>query len=467
MQEYDTIAAIITAQGLGAMGALRISGPAAFDVAAKVFRSQRGRRIEDLAGYSLTYGHVFSGEECLDQALLLKMAGPYSFTGEDVAELQCHGGPFVLSRLFAAVLAAGARGAEPGEFSKRAFLNGKLDLSQAEAIMDLVSASNQIAASAAVEQLEGSLSRQIKKLRDQILNSLARIEAEIDFPDEDLTEGAVGEIKEKEQGLSQELAELSETLSQLLEEAQFSRIYREGLRLVFYGKPNAGKSSLLNALLQEPRAIVTAEPGTTRDTLEERILLRGIPLILTDTAGIRQADSPAEQAGIQRAQNAVVDADLVLFVMDVTEGLDKENSEILKELSPERTLIILNKSDLLGVEGKTLPWLEKLQGWHWCLLSALAADSMEILSKQIQEHYQRGSLSVNQKRLMLNSRQLAAVMEAHGIINEARTGAQEGTPEDLLSIDLRRAWTALGKITGETVEEALVTEIFSRFCLGK
>ena len=213
--------------------------------------------------------------------------------------------------------------------------------------------------------------------------------------------------------------------------------------------------------------IVTAEPGTTRDTLEERILLRGIPLILTDTAGIRQADSPAEQAGIQRAQNAVVDADLVLFVMDVTEGLDKENSEILKELSPERTLIILNKSDLLGVKGKTLPWLEKLQGWHWCLLSALAADSMEILSKQIQEHYQRGSLSVNQKRLMLNSRQLAAVMEAHGIINEARTGAQEGMPEDLLSIDLRRAWTALGKITGETVEEALVTEIFSRFCLGK
>ncbi|MEA4891699.1 MAG: tRNA uridine-5-carboxymethylaminomethyl(34) synthesis GTPase MnmE [Peptococcaceae bacterium] len=463
MHEYDTIAAVITAQGIGAMGALRISGPEAFAAAARVFRSKSGRSLARLGDYSLTFGHVYDGDELLDQALLLKMSGPKSYTGQDVAELQCHGGPLVLSRLLEAVIAAGARVAEPGEFSQRAFINGKLDLSQAEAIMDLVSASNRVSAAAAADQLEGSLSRKIRELKDRLIGILAEIEAEIDFPDEELVPGG----GEKANTLAVKVEELLGEIGNILAEARYSRIYREGLRLVFYGRPNAGKSSLLNSLLQEPRAIVTAEPGTTRDTLEERILLQGIPVILTDTAGIRQAGSLAEQAGVDRARAAAAAADLILFVIDVEEGLNEENRNLLQDLDPSRTLVIINKADLLTEEDQTLPWLEELRQWHWCLLSALSEDSMKVLGKHIRLHYLSGKLSSGQGRLMLNQRQIAAVMEAQAALREVVQGIEAGVPEDMLAIDLRRAWEALGKITGETVSQALVAEIFSRFCLGK
>lgn len=463
MRDFDTIAAVITAQGMGAMGALRISGPKAFSVAEKVFRSKSGRTIQELPGYGLVYGHVFDQAELLDQALLLKMAGPRSFTGEDVIELQCHGGPLVLSRVLAALISAGARPAEPGEFSKRAFLNGKLDLSQAEAIMDLVSASNQVSAAAAAGQLEGSLSRRIAGLKEKLIGMLAKIEAEIDFPDEDL--GMAGDEARKD--LTAEIAEVKMETRKILEETRFSRMYREGLRLVFYGRPNAGKSSLLNALLEEPRAIVTAEPGTTRDTLEERILLQGIPVILTDTAGIRDAANQAERAGVDRARAAAAAADLVLFVLDVEEGLNEENRKLLADLRPEKTLVIINKADLLTEEVLALPWLEELRLWHWCLLSAIAPDSMRILSKHIREHYDSGQLAAGEGRLMLNQRQISAVMEAAASLEEAEQGMEAGVPVDMLAIDLRGAWEALGKITGDSVNQALVTEIFSRFCLGK
>ncbi|MCL1848299.1 MAG: tRNA uridine-5-carboxymethylaminomethyl(34) synthesis GTPase MnmE, partial [Clostridiales bacterium] len=387
----DTIAAVITAAGIGAMGALRLSGPNAFGAVAQVFRSKRDRSIEELAEYSLTYGGVYLKGAYADQALMLKMKAPHSFTGEDVAELQCHGGPVVMRQLLAeltSIPGVSVRPAEPGEFSRRAFLNGKMDLSQAEAIMELVSASNPRAAALAANQIEGRLYQKLKQLGDGILTLLAEIEMEVDFPEEEIASPLEGESK-----LDQARHMLAYA-DALLDSADRGRVYREGIRVVFYGRPNAGKSSLLNGILQEPRAIVTPEPGTTRDVLEEQVIVKGVPLVLTDTAGVSQAGSLAEQAGMDRAREMAARADLLLYVIDSREGLTEEDKALLSELDREKTILVWNKEDLLADKESAMykgdaPWETRpgIGRYAQCSLSALDHGSLDVLAERIRAFF--------------------------------------------------------------------------------
>jgi len=456
--QEDTIAAVITTQGIGAMGAIRISGSQAFAVAEKVFRSKRGLKIEEMGNYSLAYGHVYNGDKLLDQALLLKMKGPNSFTGEDVVELQCHGGPVVLSRLLQLLIQSGARLALPGEFTQRAFLNGKIDLAQAEAVMDLVNSTNEKAAEAAAGQMQGSLSLKIKEMKDKIIGWIAGIEAEIDFPDE------IDDAFDRET-VQKEIRKMLADVKELLATATFSRIYREGLRLVFYGRPNVGKSSLLNALLKEKRAIVTAEAGTTRDVLEERFLLQGIPVILMDTAGIRNSENLAEQEGIERARNAARKADFVLFVIDLSEGLTEEDYNLLNDLDRSKTLVICNKADLVNVDDLVIP--DAIKDWDYCVISAFEEKGVQELMNRIKERFLAGQLIMDNLEVLINERQEKALLLVERGLESILEGLLSGQPADLISIDLQNCWTVLGEITGETVKDALISEIFSRFCLGK
>jgi tRNA modification GTPase len=471
--EGDTIAAIITAPGIGAMGALRLSGPLAFDAVSRIFRRKNGGSMEALSDYSLTYGGVYLDGVFLDQALMLKMKAPHSFTGEDVAELQCHGGPLVMGRLLAAVTSLDGlpvRAAAPGEFSLRAFLQGKMDLSQAEAVMELVSADNPKAALLAAEQIGGGLSLQLNMLKSKIMDLLAEIEVEVDFPDEDLG------VASAEASRREKFRNLLEETDGILAMAERGRIYRDGIRAVFFGRPNAGKSSLLNGLLREPRAIVTPEPGTTRDVLEERVVLKGVPLLLTDTAGVRKVGSLAEQAGVERARQAAVKADLILYIVDVTAGLTDEDEAFLRELAREKTLIIFNKTDLLDrhpdeVVEALLP--EEFGEWLYCCLSALESSGLEILAERIAAFFQQGGcpsreiVSGQSREILLNHRQSEALLKVRQALASALNALDEGMPEDIASIDLRQAWACIGELTGETAQPALVEAIFSKFCLGK
>ena len=478
MTNEDTIAAIITAPGIGAMGALRLSGPLAYDAVSRVFHGKKGRTVDELEGYSLTFGGVYDDGAFLDQALLLKMKGPYSFTGEDVAELQCHGGAVVMSRLLAIVTSLPdlfIRPAEPGEFSLRAFMNGKMDLSQAEAVMELVAANNPKAVLLAADQLDGSLSRQLNQLKDGIVELLAEIEVEIDFPDEELGgPGGAASRTDKARRLLEEAGELLAT-------ADRGRIYREGIRVVFYGRPNAGKSSLLNGMLREPRAIVTPEPGTTRDVLEERILLKGIPLVLTDTAGVGRDGGPAERAGVERARQMAAKADLILYIVDIMEGITDEDRGFLRELDHEKTLVVFNKIDLqaqtdgsvLAAAGQAdlalydglLP--EEFADLPRCGLSALEPSGMEVLAGRIRAFFEKGDKYGKHKEIMLNQRQSEALLRAGQALGAAVRAMEEGQPEDMAAIDLKQAWDKLGELTGESLQPALIERIFSTFCLGK
>jgi tRNA modification GTPase len=467
MIENDTIAANITAPGMGAMGALRLSGPLAYAAAAQVFQSKRGLSVEGLAGYSLAFGGVYIDGAFLDQALLLKMKGPHSFTGEDVAELQCHGGPVVMSRLLAALTSLPTlpvRPAQPGEFSQRAFLNGKIDLSQAEAVMELVAADNPRAAAVAADQLGGSLSRQLGRLKDGIVELLAEIDMEVDFPEEG--QGAADGAADRLEKARRLLAEADEQLAM----AERGRIYRDGVKVVFFGRPNVGKSSLLNGMLRAPRAIVTPEPGTTRDVLEERILMNGVPLVLTDTAGVRNAGSLAEQAGVARARQAASRADLILYVVDMLEGITGEDEGFLKELGGEKTLLVFNKKDLVSGHGGVL-WEDgipaEFKGWARCGLSALEDDGIQILADEIRAFFEKGDKFSRHGDTLLNRRQGDALRRARQALAAAAGALEDGLPEDMAAIDLKQAWTCLGELTGESLQAALVEKIFSTFCLGK
>ena len=488
----DTIAAVITAPGIGAMGALRVSGPDAFRAVSKVFRGKNGREISALSGYSLTYGSVFARGVFLDQALLLKMNKPHSFTGEDVAELQCHGGPYVMSRLMeelTSMTEVVVRAADPGEFSRRAFLNGKMDLSQAEAVMELVTANNPKAAFLAASQMAGSLTARLRSLEDGILDALAEIEVGIDFPEEDFelqggderSPGRGGRLNESDSGDISVGSPLERTLSRLLTRADEllacadrGRIYREGIKVVFFGKPNTGKSSLLNGILNEPRAIVTPEPGTTRDVLEERILLKGLPLVLTDTAGVRASLSEAESAGVHRAKDRAAKADLVLYIVDLASGLTGEDEALLAELDAANTIIVFNKSDLADAPGTQAGERAKAgsvsaagKQWRYCRLSALIAEDLDFLATRIRAFFDNSQTVEKGDELIINRRQSEALLNARQSLRAAVDVLRQGAPEDLAAIDLRQAWSYLGELTGASLQPSLIDRVFSTFCLGK
>jgi tRNA modification GTPase TrmE len=458
---FETIAAIATPPGEGAIGIVRISGPEALSVAERVVRSKR--RLSDVPSHTLVYGKVVDEHErILDDVLVGVMRAPRTYTGEDLIEINCHGGPVILQRVLERVLQAGARLAQPGEFTKRAFLNGKMDLAQAEAVIDMVRAKSPKGLEIAALQLEGKLSEVVRTQREAILDLLTHIQAVIDYPEEGLVDIAPEEVGAR-------LAEISKELQRLLAGADAGRIYREGIRVAIVGKPNVGKSSLLNAILQEDRAIVTPIAGTTRDLIEERALLGGIPFTLTDTAGIRVTDDPVEMIGVERTRKAIEGADLIFLVVSGAEPLDSDDEAVIQQVreagAAARVLVVVNKADLppaLDREG-----LAKAAGeWPCVWVSAVTGMGLdhleELASKEV-----LGEAGAQDAILLTRARHKAALEEALAALKEAQATITEGLPLDLVSVDLQAALEALGQVTGESVSEEVVARIFAQFCVGK
>ncbi|WP_018702053.1 tRNA uridine-5-carboxymethylaminomethyl(34) synthesis GTPase MnmE [Anaeromusa acidaminophila] len=457
----DTISAIVTAPGEAGVGIVRVSGPLAQTVGEALFRSASGRKLADLPSHYASYGKVVNpaDDAMVDEVLLLVMRAPHSYTREDVVEIQCHGSHVSLRRILALTLSCGARLAEPGEFTKRAFLNGRLDLTQAEAVMDVIRAKTEASLRLAVRHLEGGLAAAIRAERERLLALIAHIEALLDFPEEEIEEVSARQAAE---GAALGAA----SLQRLLDTADQGKVLREGLATVILGKPNVGKSSLLNALVRTQRAIVTDVPGTTRDVIEEYVNLRGVPLRIIDTAGIRETEDVVEKLGVERSRQMLQQADLVLVLLDTSRPLSAEDKEVLALLGAQKSLVLLNKSDLPSLWGEEE--IRALAPQQQVLRISLAsASGLEELEEAIIQQVYCGAASQGEGLLAVNVRQEALLQQAVGHLQEVGDAAAAGMPLDCLSIDLRAAWTLLGEITGDTVGEDMITEIFSRFCIGK
>ena len=457
----DTISAIVTAPGEAGVGIVRVSGPLAQTVGEALFRSASGRKLADLPSHYASYGKVVNpaDDAMVDEVLLLVMRAPHSYTREDVVEIQCHGSHVSLRRILALTLSCGARLAEPGEFTKRAFLNGRLDLTQAEAVMDVIRAKTEASLRLAVRHLEGGLAAAIRAERESLLALIAHIEALLDFPEEEIEEVSARQAAEG-------AALAAANLQRLLDTADQGKVLREGLATVILGKPNVGKSSLLNALVRTQRAIVTDVPGTTRDVIEEYVNLRGVPLRIIDTAGIRETEDVVEKLGVERSRQMLQQADLVLVLLDTSRPLSAEDKEVLALLGAQKSLVLLNKSDLPSLWGEEdiralAPQQQVLR------ISLAAASGLEALEEAIVQQVYCGGASQGEGLLAVNVRQEALLQQAVRHLQEVGDAAAAGMPLDCLSIDLRAAWTLLGEITGDTVGEDMITEIFSRFCIGK
>ena len=459
MYREDTIAAIATPGSGSGIGVIRISGENAIEVADKVFQPKnRNKRLPEQPTYTIHYGNIVDGDKLLDEVIVLLMRGPHSYTAEDTVEIDCHGGTFVMRKILELVIRNGARPAEPGEFTKRAFLNGRIDLSQAEAVMDVIEAKNNYALQSSLGQLKGSLLEMIREMREKILYEIAYIESALDDPEHISLDGYPVELGEK-------VDNLLKTAVDLLKSSQNGRVLREGIRTVIVGKPNAGKSSLMNVLVGSNRAIVTDMAGTTRDILEEQIQLKGLNLNIVDTAGIRKTDDPVEKIGVERAKKAMLDADLILYVVDSSADLDENDEEIISFLQDQNAIILLNKADLpsaLTVEKMQ----ERLQK-PTVSISAREETGMGELSDLIEHMFLSGEISFNDQVYLTNMRHQAAMEQVQSSLMKVKESISLGMPEDFFSIDLMDAYEALGSIIGESVGEDLVNEIFSKFCMGK
>jgi tRNA modification GTPase len=456
----DTIAAIATGMGEAGIAVVRISGRTAVATAARAFRSRRGASLEAARSHTLTYGWVvWPDGSVVDEVLAAVMHGPRSYTGEDVVEFHTHGGWVAVRRALDAVLAAGARLADPGEFTRRAFLNGRLDLAQAEAVIDIIRAKTERAMTVAVGQLSGALSDPVRRLRGDILEMTAHLEADIDFPELGLEVQTMASV---ESGCREVLS----GIDRLLSGARQGRLLQEGLRVVIAGRPNVGKSSLLNRLVRENRAIVTDIPGTTRDVIEEWVNLNGIPVVFVDTAGIRETGELLEQLGVDRSREALRRADLVLFVVDAVSGILPEDQEVASSLPADRAVIgVVNKVDAAGaVLSDDVP--ELFKGAPTVALSALTGQGISELERLIAEAALGGRMSTSDI-LVANARHEEALRGARDHVTAALVSLEQGMGSDLVSIDLRAAYTDLGLITGDTAGEDLLDQIFSRFCIGK
>ncbi len=457
----DTIAAITTAMGAASVGIIRISGSEACEIADKVFRGKKVKSLKQKKTYTITYGHIVDEKGLvIDEALALVMWSPHSFTGEDVVELQCHGGMVILRKVLELVIKAGARLAEPGEFSKRAFLNGRLDLSQAEAIMDMINAMTEEGAQAAVGNLQGGLSNIIREYRQQILEIMAYLEADIDFPEEDFMR-----LSPRELGMR--ISRILDGINDLLQSFRSGRILREGLKTVLIGKPNVGKSSLLNALLKVKRAIVTDIPGTTRDVIEEYYNLGGIPLILMDTAGIRETEDMVEKIGMEKTREAVQEADLILYVLDIVQGITEEDEAFIRQYPADKIIVLANKIDLMKEALSEEKIKEKVAPYKVHFVSAKEEIGLKELEEGIKNIFFENGFNISSKPLLSNIRHKDALERAKKALESAFGGVEENLPSDFISIDLRSSWESLGEITGETLEENIIDQIFSQFCLGK
>ena len=454
-----TIAAISTAVSASGIGIIRISGPEAMDVISRIYRSKGGKKkIKEVPTHTIHYGYIYDGEEAVDEVLVMVMRAPKTFTGEDTVEIDCHGGVYAMNRVLETVLKNGAKIAGPGEFTKRAFLNGRLDLSQAEAVMDVIQAKNSMALKSSVEQLKGSVQRAVKEIRARLLHQIAYIETALDDPEHfDLTDypQELQKIVEKE----------SENISELLKTADDGRMIQEGIKTVILGKPNAGKSSLLNFLVGEDRAIVTEIAGTTRDILEEYISLNGITLRVIDTAGIRETEDVVEKIGVGKAKQMAENADLILYVVDSSLPLDDNDREIMELLSGRKSIVIYNKTDLEAAVD--IEELKEKTGSPVIPVSVVEETGVSQLEDEIKRMFFHGELSFNDEVHITNARHKAALEESKESLKLVMDSIAMGMSEDFFSIDLMNAYESLGRIVGESVGEDLVNEIFSKFCVGK
>lgn len=459
----DTIAAITTAMSNSGIGIIRISGQESIEIADKIYRSKSNKKLYEQNTHTIHYGFVYDGNEIIDEVMVALMRAPHSFTTEDTVEINCHGGILVMKKILELVIKNGARPAEPGEFTKRAFLNGRIDLTKAEAVMDLISSQSSYALKSSVNQLKGNIYEKIKELREKIIYEIAFIESALDDPEHISTEGYPEKLEKVVDNILKELTEMIRTFDN-------GKIIKEGIQVVILGKPNAGKSSLLNKLLGEDKAIVTDIAGTTRDVLEEFINLDGIGIHIVDTAGIRDTSDEVEKIGVGRAKNKALDADLILYVVDSSKELDENDDEIINLMSHKKSVILLNKSDLnTVVSKKDIENICKDFKENCVILNTSMTEDEDLkeLEKTIKDMFIYGKIDRNEEVTITNIRHKEALEEAKDSLMMVKESLINEMPEDFYSIDLMNAYAALGRVIGEEVGEDLVNEIFSKFCMGK
>ncbi|MER2295229.1 MAG: tRNA uridine-5-carboxymethylaminomethyl(34) synthesis GTPase MnmE [Desemzia incerta] len=459
--EFDTIAAISTPPGEGAIGIVRLSGEEAIAVADRVYKLG-SKQLADQTSHTIHYGNIVNPKtnDTVDEVMVTVMRAPKTFTREDVVEINCHGGILAVNQVLQIVLQNGARLAEPGEFTKRAFLNGRIDLSQAEAVMDLIRAKTDKAMYVALQQLDGNLSNLIRNLRSEILDTLAQVEVNIDYPEYDDVEEMTSIL------LIEKAKQVKAAVQQLLETASQGKILREGLATAIIGRPNVGKSSLLNYLLREEKAIVTDIAGTTRDVIEEYVSVKGVPLRLIDTAGIRETEDIIERIGVERSRKALVDADLILLVFNQNEPLTDEDKALIEATNQNHRIIILNKMDLPNK--LDLEELEFLVGEDAIVkTSVLTQSGVDVLESKIADLFFSGNTGEKDATYVSNVRHIALLNDAETALDDVINGVESGMPVDLVQIDMTRCWDLLGEITGDSVQDELLTQLFSQFCLGK
>lgn len=456
----DTISAVATALGEGAVGIVRISGPQALTVGEALFRAASGRALAAYPANTLVYGHVYDTDGSLvDEVLAVYMRAPRSYTAEDVVEIQCHGGVQALQKILRLTFGAGARPAEAGEFTKRAFLNGRIDLTQAEAVMDIICSRSEASLKLAARQQQGQLAKELRSLRQQLVDVVVNLEAVIDYPEEDIEDVTYSRVEESIEAADAKIEEL-------LAHAHTGKILREGLRTAIVGRPNVGKSSLLNALLKEERAIVSQYAGTTRDVIEEQLLLDGVPLVLADTAGIRATEDFVEKIGVEKSRQLLAEAELVICVVDGSEGLTDGDEAILQAAAGKPCVVIINKCDLpLAVD---LQQLETRFGAGRVLrLSAKTLTGMEDFTAWLKNYVYGSRGALADGAYIQNARQERLLRQTLASLQDAKGAAQALLPYDCIEIDVRVAIDLLGEITGDTVQDEIINEIFSRFCIGK
>ncbi|HEH3129998.1 TPA: tRNA uridine-5-carboxymethylaminomethyl(34) synthesis GTPase MnmE [Staphylococcus aureus] len=458
--DLDTITSISTPMGEGAIGIVRLSGPQAVEIADKLYKGKH--LLNDVPSHTINYGHIIDPEskEVVEEVMVSVLRAPKTFTREDIIEINCHGGILTINRVLELTMTYGARMAEPGEFTKRAFLNGRIDLSQAEAVMDFIRSMTDRASKVAMNQIEGRLSDLIKKQRQSILEILAQVEVNIDYPEYDDVEDATTEF------LLEQSKEIKQEINRLLDTGAQGKIMREGLSTVIVGKPNVGKSSMLNNLIQDNKAIVTEVAGTTRDVLEEYVNVRGVPLRLVDTAGIRETEDIVEKIGVERSRKALSQADLILFVLNNNEALTQEDYTLYEVVKNEDVIVIVNKMDL--EQNIDINEVKDMIGDTPLIqTSMLKQEGIDELEIQIRDLFFGGEVQNQDMTYVSNSRHISLLKQARQTIQDAIDAAESGVPMDMVQIDLTRTWEILGEIIGETASDELIDQLFSQFCLGK
>ncbi|MER3116586.1 MULTISPECIES: tRNA uridine-5-carboxymethylaminomethyl(34) synthesis GTPase MnmE [Bacillus] len=458
----DTIAAISTPMGEGAIAIVRLSGPEAIQIADKIYKGPKGKTLSSVESHTIHYGHIVDrpSDRVVEEVMVSVLKAPRTFTREDVIEINCHGGIVTVNQVLQLALREGARLAEPGEFTKRAFLNGRIDLSQAEAVMDLIRAKTDRAMNVAMNQMEGRLSALVRRLRSEILETLAHVEVNIDYPEYDDVEEMTHQI------LVEKATAVKKEIEALLRTSEQGKILREGLSTVIIGRPNVGKSSLLNSLVHEAKAIVTDIPGTTRDVIEEYVNVRGVPLRLVDTAGIRETEDIVERIGVERSRQVLKEADLILLVLNYSEELSDEDVKLFEAVEGMDVIVILNKTDL---EAKidTERVRELANGRPVVTTSLLKEEGINDLEEAIQSLFYTGAIESGDLTYVSNTRHISILQQAKRAIEDALSGIEQDVPIDMVQIDLTRCWELLGEIIGDSVHESLIDQLFSQFCLGK